>query len=117
MLWIGSCPVDTKELFLKIAVSKRQIKSLKSNCEVISFITFVSCTPEIYYKQFFRKHFSRILLKNLLKILLICLFWNSKTSNNLLRRSFLIFFSLSIYRTSPCFIKIFGQLFSRNTFL
>ena len=43
--------------------------------------------------------------------------WNSKKSNNLLRRSFLIFFSLSVYHSSPFSIKILDQLFSRNTFL
>ena len=35
MLWIWSCPVSTKELFLKIAVPKRQIKFLMPvNCGV-----------------------------------------------------------------------------------
>ena len=33
--------------------------------------TFLSCTPEIYYKHFFCKHFLRILLKHFLKTLLI----------------------------------------------
>ena len=44
MLWMWSCPVSTKELFLKIAVLKRQKKSLKSTFEVVSFISFASCT-------------------------------------------------------------------------
>ena len=37
MLWIWSCPVSTKELFLKIAVPKIQTKYSKSACEVVSF--------------------------------------------------------------------------------
>ena len=37
MLWIWTCPVITKELFLKIAVPKRQTKCLKTTCEVVSF--------------------------------------------------------------------------------
>ena len=37
MLWIWFCPVTTKELFLKIAAPKRQAKSLKTTCEVVSF--------------------------------------------------------------------------------
>ena len=41
MLWIWSCPVSTKELFLKIVVPKRQTKSLKSNCEVVEVVTKV----------------------------------------------------------------------------
>ena len=37
MLWIWFCPVTTKELFLKIAAPKKQAKSLKTTCEVVSF--------------------------------------------------------------------------------
>ena len=37
MLWIWSCPVSTKELFCKIAFPQGQTKSLKSNCQVVSF--------------------------------------------------------------------------------
>ena len=37
MLWIWFCPVTSKELFLKIAAPKRQAKSLKTTCEVVSF--------------------------------------------------------------------------------
>ena len=37
MLWIWLCPVITNELLLKISVPKRQIKSLKTTREVVSF--------------------------------------------------------------------------------
>ena len=37
ILWIWSCPVTTKELFLEIAAPKRQVKFLKITCEVVSF--------------------------------------------------------------------------------
>ena len=37
MLWIWSCPITTKKLFLKITAPKRQTKSLKTTCEVVSF--------------------------------------------------------------------------------
>ena len=66
MLWIWSCPVSTEEMFLKIAAPKRQTKSSKSNCEV-AFITFIRCTPEIYYKQFFSQAFFKDFAKALLK--------------------------------------------------
>ena len=48
MLWIWSCPVSTKELFLKIAVPKRQTKSLKSNCEVVSFYYICKLCSVLY---------------------------------------------------------------------
>ena len=37
MLWIWFCTVTTKELFIKIAAPKRQAKSLKTTCEIVSF--------------------------------------------------------------------------------
>ena len=37
MLWIWSCPAITKELLHKITAPKRQKKSLKTTCEVVSF--------------------------------------------------------------------------------
>ena len=40
MLSIWFCPVTTKELFIKIAAPKRQAKSLKFTCEVVSFYTW-----------------------------------------------------------------------------
>ena len=56
MLWIWSCPVSTKELFLKIAVPKRQTKSLKSACEVVNF--YYVC--KLYASQAFLKDLAKI---------------------------------------------------------
>ena len=58
MLSIWFCPATTKELFLKMAAPKREAKSLKT-----TFSTFASYTPGMYEKQFFHKHFFRVLLK------------------------------------------------------
>ena len=68
MLWIWSCPVSTKELFLKIAVPKRQTKSLKSNCEVVTF--YYICKLYIWnwlwtiFSQAFLKNFAKAFLKD-----------------------------------------------------
>ena len=112
MLWIKSCPVSTKELFLKIAVSKRETKALKSNCEVVRFYYICKLYTwnllETIFTQAFLKDFAKHFLKR------FCWFpfiWNSKKFDNLLRRSFLIFFSLSIYHSSPFFYPNFGSAF------
>ena len=51
-------PCNHKGFFLKMAAPKRQAKSLKT-----IFSTFASYTPGMYEKQFFHKHFFRVLLK------------------------------------------------------
>ena len=66
MLWIWSCPVSTKELFLKIAVPKRQTKSLKSNCEVVSF--YYIC--KLYTWNLLSTIFSQVFLKDFAKAFL-----------------------------------------------
>ena len=68
MLWIWSCPVSTKELFLKIAVPKRQTKSLKSNCEVVSFYYICKLYAwnllRVIFPQAFLKNFAKAFLKD-----------------------------------------------------
>ena len=67
MLWIWSCPVSTKELFLKIAVPKRQTKSLKSNCEVVSFYFICKLYTWNYKKicsQAFLEYFGKVLFND-----------------------------------------------------
>ena len=92
-------PIDTKELFYKTTVPKRQVSSLKSTCQVVSFYyicklctwnllkTILSQVSKIFFK------FSSLKLLNCLWYTFI---WNSTKSNNLLHRSFSKFFSLSI---------------------
>ena len=94
MLWIWSCPVITKELLLKIAVPKRQTKSLKGNCEVVSF--YYIC--KLYSWKLLRTIFSQAFLKDFAKAFLkdFADFPLYGIVKNLLRRIFSIFFSLSI---------------------
>ena len=66
MLWLLSFPVDTKELFLKKAVPKRQTKYLKSNCEVVSF--YYIC--KLYIWNLLKTIFSQAFLKNFAKAFL-----------------------------------------------
>ena len=92
-------PIGTKELFYKTTVPKRQVNSLKSTCQVVSFYyicklctwnllkTILSQVSKIFFK------FSSLKLLNCLWYTFI---WNSTKSNNLLHRSFSKFFSLSI---------------------
>ena len=64
ILWIWSCPVSTKELFLKIAVPEKQTKSLKSTCEVVSFYYIF----KLYTLNLLRTIFSQAFLKDFAKI-------------------------------------------------
>ena len=66
MLWIWSCPVSTKELFLKIAVTKRQTKSLKSNCELVSFYS----VSKLYTWNLLETSFPQAFLKDSAKAFL-----------------------------------------------
>ena len=63
-------------------------------------------------KCFFHNHFLRVWLK------LWCpFFWSSKKSNNLLRRSFSMLFSLSVYHSSRFLLLNVWSSFSANTCL
>ena len=68
MLWICSCLVSTKEVFLKIAAPKRQIRSLKSNCEVVIFYYICKLYTwnllQTIFSQAFLKDFARAFLKD-----------------------------------------------------
>ena len=68
MLWIWSCPVGTKEFFLKTAVPKRQTKSLKSNCEIVSFYYICKLYTwnllQTIFSQAFLKDFAKSFLKD-----------------------------------------------------
>ena len=86
MLWIWFCPVTTKELFLKIAAPKRQAKSLKATCKVVSFYYICKLYTWNIWKQF-----SQAFLKGFAKIACDVKLWNSKKSNNLLCRNFSMF--------------------------
>ena len=63
MLWVWSCPINLKDLFHKIAVSERQAKSLKSNCEVVSF--YYIC--KWYTWNLLRTNFSQAFLTDFAK--------------------------------------------------
>ena len=63
MLWIWFFLVTTKELFLKIAAPKRQVKSMKTTCEVISFYYICNQYTWNLWKEILHKHFSRVLLR------------------------------------------------------
>ena len=63
MLWIWFFLVTTKELFLKIAAPKRQVKSMKTTCEVISFYYICNLYTWNLWKEILHKHFSRVLLR------------------------------------------------------
>ena len=66
MLWIWFCPISTRELLLKIAVPKRQTKSMKSNCKVVSF--YYVC--KLYTWNWLRTNFSQALHKDFAKAFL-----------------------------------------------
>ena len=121
MLWIWSCQVSTKELLFKIAVPKWQTKFLKSNCEVVSFYYICKLynwnALQTIFSQAFLKDFAKVFLNGFADFLLYGIVKNLIIPINPLRRSFLIFFSLSIYHSSPFFIKSLDQLLSENTFL
>ena len=113
MIW--SCPVSTKELFLKIAVTKRQTKSLKSNCEVVGFyyicklytwhllgIIFLQAFFEDVAKGFL-KDFADFPLYGIVKNLIIYF-----------AEAFRYFSYYQFTTLFPFLIKISDQLFSSN---
>ena len=64
MLWIWLCPVITNELLFKISVPKRQIKSLKTTREVVSFYYIYKLynlnLPQTILSEAFLKDTSRV---------------------------------------------------------
>ena len=64
MLWISFYPVTTKELLLEIVAPKRQGKSLKTTCEVVTFYYICKlCTWNLWktiLSQAFLKGFAKI---------------------------------------------------------
>ena len=114
MLWIWSCPVSTKELFLKIAVPKRQTKFLKSTCEVVSF--YYIC--KLYTLNLLRTIFSQAFLKDFAKI--TCDFPLYGIVKNLIiyfAEASDIFLIINLPLLSLFLIKLLEQHFSMNTFL
>ena len=117
MLWILSCPVSTKELFLETAVLKRQAKSLKSNCEVASFYyiykLFIWNLLETIFSQAFLKDFVKAFLKDFAN------FPSYGIVKNLIISFAETFWYFSHYRfiTLLPFLSKFWISFSRKTFL
>ena len=102
MLWTWLCHVIRNKLFLEIAAPKRQIKSLKTTCEVVNF--YYIC--KLYTWNLSKSILSKPVLKGLLKLLVMSNFiWNSKKSNNLLFRNFSMF--INYY----CFINLLLSFF------
>ena len=115
---IWSCPVSTKKLFLKIALPRKQAKFLETTFKVVIF--YYMCKLYIWNLLKTILDFPRpkgfcffffFFLLNLLNCLWCPFTCNSKKSNNLLRRSFSLFFSFSIYHSSPFFLQVFGTTF------
>ena len=116
MLWIWFCSITTKELFLKIAAPKRQAKSLKTTCEVLSFYYICKlCTWNLWktiLSQAFLKVFAKIScdvkLYGTVRNLII---YFAETFQCLLMITI-----LWIYYSFPFFLlQMFEQLFSRKT--
>ena len=64
MLWIWFSPVTTKKLLFKITAPKRQVKSLKTTCEVVSF--YYIC--KLYTWNLWKTILSQAFLKGFAKI-------------------------------------------------
>ena len=118
MLWVWSCSVSTEELFLKMAVPKRQAKSLKSNYEVVSF--YYICKP--YTWNLWRKIFSQVFFKDFAKAFLkdfadFPLYGIVKDLIIFFAEAFRYFSHYQFTMLLHFFIKILDQLFLRNTFV
>ena len=115
MLWIWFCPVTTKELFLKIAAPKRQAKSLKTTCEVVSF--YYIC--KLYTWNLWKTILSQAFLKGFAKI--ACDVKLYGTVRNLIIyfaetfRCLLLLFYKFITLLLFSLLQMFEQLFSRKT--
>ena len=115
MLWIWFCPVTTKELFLKIAAPKRQAKSLKTTCEVVSF--YYIC--KLYTWNLWKTILSQAFLKGFAKI--ACDVKLYGTVRNLIIyfaetfQCLLLLFYKFITLLLFSLLQMFEQLFSRKT--
>ena len=115
MLWIWSCHLRTKEMFLKIVPPERQTKSLKNTCEVVSF--YYIC--KLYTWNLLRIIFSQAFLKDFAKITFD--FPLNGSVKNLIIYFPGAFSYFSHYQLTTLLpfllITFFGQLSSRNTLL
>ena len=121
MLWMWSCPITRKELFLKIPAPKRQIKSLKTTCDVVRFYYICKLYTwnllKTILSQAFFKGFAKIAcdvnwygtLKNLI-------IYFTEISRCFSHDQFIISrcFSHDQFIIFLLFHQIFEQLFSRN---
>ena len=118
MLSIWSCPISTKQLFLKIDVPKRQKKSLKSNWEAVSFYyIYKLCTCillQTIFSQAFLKYSTEAFLKDFADFPLYGIV-----------KHLIIYYAEAVWYFShyqfttltPFLIKILDQLLSSNIFL
>ena len=110
MLWIWFCPVTTKELFLKIAAPKRQAKSLKTTCEVVSF--YYIC--KLYTWNLWKTILSQAFLKGFAKIACDVKLYGTV-------RNLIIYFAetfqclLLLFYKFITLLQMFEQLFYRKT--
>ena len=115
MLWIWSSPVSTKELFIKITVPKRQIKSLKRNYEVVTF--YYICKLHTWnllytiFSQAFLNDFAEAFLKDFTDFPLI---WNSRKSNNLRSQKLFDIFLIINLPLFFLFNRNFGSAFFKD---
>ena len=94
MLWIWSYSVTRKELLLKLAVPKKQTKSLKTMCDKL--IAFAGCRDEILLKITLSQNIFRGFSKTCIQS--SCM-WNINKTNNL---NFSMFLLSSVYYSSRC---------------
>ena len=112
MLWIWSCPVTTKELFLKIAAPKKQAKSLKTTCEVVCF--YYIC--KLYTRNLLRTILSQAFLNGFAKITCdVNLFGTVKNLIIYFAQTFRCFSHDQFITLLLFSYQIFETLFSRNT--
>ena len=113
MLWIWSCPITTKKLFLKITAPKRQTKSLKTTCEVVNFYYICKLYTWNLLKtilaQAFLKTFAKITCDvNLYRIIKNLIIYFAETFRCFSHDQFITLLLFSE--------QIFEQLFSKNIF-
>ena len=114
MLWICFYSVTTKELFLKIAATKRMEKSLKTTSEAVSFY-YIS---KLYTWNLLKTILSEAFLKGFAKIACdVNLYRRVRNIIIYFAKTFRCFFSWSIYYSSPFFLSNLWAAFSRKTSL
>ena len=113
MLWIWFCPVTTRELLLKIAAPKRQAKSLKTTCEIVSF--YYIC--KLYTWNLLKTILSEEFPKGFAKIPCDVNLYGTVKNLIIYFAEILRRFSHDQFLTLLLFsYQIFEQLLSRNTF-